>query len=114
MLRKIVIDQRSDGYPIAMPKEMTERNFEQQIKLFIEIADYNPMDGQLHISHFRSLHGGVWTRRILDACVQELQSPSIELDISGSRERLLLFFLHQQDRHNCLQDAYFQQRPPQK
>jgi len=47
---------------ITIPTEINETNLDQQIKRFIEIADYYPFDGQLHISLFRHFHAEEWTR----------------------------------------------------
>ena len=115
MLRKVVIDTKPDGYPITMPASINEANFDQQVKLFIEIADYNPMDGELHISRFRSFHRGEWTRRILEAIVQELNHPSLALDITHDRKALVPFFEYQRDRHQNMSDADFSPvSPPRK
>jgi hypothetical protein len=51
MLKYIIIDTKPDGTPITIPAGINEANFEQQVKRFIEIADYNPFDGQLPGNH---------------------------------------------------------------
>ena len=111
MLKQIKIDTKPDGLPITIPAIINEANFEQQIKRFIEIADYNSFDGQLHISLFRACHGGQWTIRILEAIVQELKTPDIELNISQERTTLLPFFTHQLERHKNLADMDFASNP---
>ena len=56
MLKKILIDRKPNGNKIIIPLDVTHENMDQQVKLFTEIADDNPFDGQLHISHFRLYH----------------------------------------------------------
>jgi hypothetical protein len=107
MLKQITIDTKPDGMPITIPARINEANFEQQVKRFIEIADYNPFDGQLHISFFRTCHGGQWTMRILEAIVQELKAPSIDLTLSQERTAILPFFTYQLERHKNLADTDF-------
>ena len=107
MLRQVVLDRKPNGALITIPTEINETNFDQQIKRFIEIADYNPFDGQLHISLFRHFHGGEWTLRILNAILQELRSPTIELKIASSRDELMPFFEYQFERHKKLSDSDF-------
>lgn len=106
-LKKIHIDNLPNGNPITIPEKIDERNFEQQIKRFIEIADYNPFDGQLHISAFRAFHARKWTIKVLDAIIQELQTPSIELHIEHERSALLPFFEAQLKRHDNSDDTSF-------
>ena len=107
MLKQITIDTKPDGTPITIPASFNEANFEQQVKRFIEMVDYNPFDGQLHISLFRTCHGGQWTLRILEAIVQELKAPSIDLILSQERTALLPFFTYQLERHKNLADTDF-------
>jgi len=107
MLRKVSLDQKPNGTLITIPAEINETNLEQQIKRFVEIADYNPFDGQLHISQFRHFYGEGWTLRLLQAILQELRSPTIELEITHSRDELLSFFENQFERHKQLNDSDF-------
>ena len=107
LLKKIHMDRLPNGQLVTIPEKVDERNFEQQIKRFIEIADYNPFDGQLHISFFRTCHGGEWTLKILAAVLEELRTPSIELDIEQERSKLLPFFEAQLQRHRGLDDTSF-------
>jgi hypothetical protein len=107
LLRRIVIDRKPDGKPITIPVEVNDTNLEQQIKRFIEIADYNPFDGQLHISLFRHFHGGERTLRVLQMILEELRQPSIHLDISKDRSSLVAFFENQLDRHKSMKDSDF-------
>jgi hypothetical protein len=41
MLKQITIDTKTDGTLITIPARINEASFEQQVKRFIEIADYN-------------------------------------------------------------------------
>lgn len=107
MLKHITIDTKPNGEPITIPASINEANLEQQVKRFIEITDYNPFDGQLHISLFRTCHGGQWTMRILEAIVQELKTPSIDLTLSQDRTAILPFFVYQIERHKNLADTDF-------
>jgi hypothetical protein len=107
MLRKVFFDKKSDGSKISIPIEVNEKNIEQQIKIFIEMTDYNTFDGQLHISHFRHYHGKEKTIQILKSVIQELNNPSIELDIRRERKDLLPFFEAQLSRHEQLEDKEF-------
>jgi hypothetical protein len=107
MLKHITIDTKPDGTTIMIPTSINEANFEQQVKHFIEITDGNPFDGQLHISLFRTCHGGQWTMRILEAIVQELNTPSIDLTLSQDRSTILPFFTYQLERHKNLADTDF-------
>ena len=107
MLRKVSLDQKPDGTLVTIPAEINETNLEQQVKRFVEIADYNPFDGQLHISLFRHFHGREWTLRILQAFLQELHSPTIELKIAHPRDELVPFFEYQFERHKKLSDSDF-------
>ena len=107
MLKKVTLNRKPDGTPIIIPREINEANLEQLIKRFIELADYNPFDGQLYISQFRHFHGGNWTNRILQAILLELHSPTIDLEITHSRNDLLPFFEHQFERHQKLNDIDF-------
>lgn len=107
VLRHIRIDQKPNGKPITIPSEANEANLEQQVKRFIEIADYNTFAGQLHISLFRHFHGGPWTLHILQNVLQELHHPSISLTISSPRDELLPFFEYQLERHTNMSDTEF-------
>ena len=107
MLKNVTIDLLSDGKPVTIPLHMSEKNVDQQTKRFIEIASYNPFDGQLHISLFRHFHGGKWTLRILQDVLEELSQPKIDLNIPRSREDLVPFFEHQYERHKELKDEEF-------
>lgn len=107
MLRHVTIDQKPNGKPVTIPREVNDANEEQQVKRFIEIADSNTFDGQLHISLFRGFHGGEWTLRILQKILQELQQPSIELKLTTSRNDLLPFFIHQFEKHKSTSDASY-------
>lgn len=107
MLRYITIDQKPDGKPITIPSEVNDANKEQQVKRFIEIADSSTFDGQLHISLFRHFHGGEWTLRILQNILQELQQPSIDLNLTASRSDLLPFFIHQFEKHKSTSDSSY-------
>jgi hypothetical protein len=107
LLRQIVIDQKPNGKPITIPVEVNEANLEQQVKRFIEIADYNTFDGQLHISLFRKFHGGKWTLQILQKILQELHQPGIYLNITSPRSDLLPFFKYQIERHKDMSDTDF-------
>src|SRR5258708_38642664 len=78
-----------------------------QVKRFIEMTDGSPFDGQLHISLLRTCHGGQWTMRILEAIVQELKTPSIDLTLSQERTAILPFFTYQLERHKNLADTDF-------
>lgn len=89
----------SDSTRPTIPAEMTEQQILHQVKLFIEMADYNPMDGHLVVGHFRSVHGKAWTLRILEAILRELQEPSIELNLSEPREAFLPFYEELLERH---------------
>lgn len=115
MLKHITIDTKPDGKPIMIPVSVSEANLDQQVKRFIEITDYNPFDGQMHISLFRTCHGGQWTMRILEAIVHELKAPSIVLTLSQDRSALLPFFEYQIERHKNLADTDFRfSGPPPK
>jgi|SRR5579859_2281733 len=110
MLRRVDLERGPNGSVIGVPDKMNEQKIDQQVKLFIEIASYNRFDGQLHISHFRTLHKNQWTVKILEAVIQELIYPEIYLYISEDRMALLPFFEHQLERHKNLSDNEFQ--PP--
>jgi hypothetical protein len=107
MLRQVVLDRKPNGALITIPTEINETNVDQQIKRFVEIADYNRFDGQLHISLFRHFHGGEWTLRILQAILQELRTSTIVLKIASSRNELMPFFEYQFERHKKLSDSGF-------
>jgi hypothetical protein len=92
---------------MSIPLEVTDENIDQQVKLFTEIADDNPFDGQLHISHFRLYHGKEKTIEVLRRVVQELNQPTLELEIRGQRKDLLPFFEAQFLRHSALEDSAF-------
>ena len=108
MLRQVELERKPNGSLIVVPKEMNEQKIDQQVKLFIEMASYSRFDGQLHISHFRTFHNKQWTLKILEAVIQELIHPSIQLDISEDRAKLLPFFEYQLERHKSMRDEEFQ------
>lgn len=107
MLRRIEIDRLPNGKQVTIPAEINARNFEQQVKRFIEIADYNTFDGQMHLSFFRACHGGEWTIKIIEAVIHELQVPSVYLEITQERSVLLPFFEDQLERHRKMGNAEF-------
>lgn len=107
VLKKITFDKKPNGKKITIPLNVTAENIEQQVKIFIEMADYNPFDGQLHISHFRFYHGKEKTIEVLRRVLSELNSPAIELDIRRQRVELEPFFEAQLARHNVLDDSEF-------
>ena len=107
MLRKITVDKKPDGKKIIIPVEVTSGNIEQQMKIFIEMADYNPFDGQLHIAHFRLYHGKKKTVEVIRRALVELGNPSIELEIRNQRKELIPFFESQLSRHIGLEDKDF-------
>ncbi len=107
MLKQVTIDRMPNGKEITIPAEVNEKNFDQQIKRFIEIADSRLFDGQLHLSLFRTCHGGQWTLKILDAVIRELLNPGIDLRLSQDRGKLLPFFEHQRARHETMSDDEF-------
>lgn len=107
LLKEIKIDTKPNGTKIVIPSEITFDNFDQQVKIFIELADYNFFDGQLHISLFRSFHGKTKTIAVLNSVVKELNSPTMKLDIQQSRGQLEGFFQAQLARHITSGDKEF-------
>ncbi len=107
MLREVRVDTKPDGRPVNVPLEVSDDKMEQYVKRFIETADYNFQDGSGLVSLFRSFHGGVWTLRILEAVLNELKHPSIQLNLQGSRDELLPFFQEILARHQNVEDADF-------
>lgn len=107
MLKKVILDKKIDGKEISIPLNVTSENIEQQIKIFIEMTDYNPFDGQLHISHFRIYHRKEKILELLRRVLIELASPSIELEIKNQRKELIPFFEVQLSRHSSLEDKDF-------
>jgi hypothetical protein len=105
MLKKISIDRKPNGNKIIIPLDVTDENIDQQVKMFIEIADDNPFDGQLHIAHFRVYHRKEKTIEVLRRILHELNQPTIELEIHSQRKDLLPFFEAQLSRHTALQDS---------
>jgi hypothetical protein len=80
----------------------------QQVQTFLETAAYSLFDGQLHISNFRSRHDGQLTLAILHACVEELRSPTMQVNLfNAQRADLLAFFEYQLERHQQLRDEDF-------
>ncbi len=87
---------------------MSDADLARHVRDFIELAAYNAFDGQLHISHFRSLHGGELTLAILRAVLDELRSPSKPLNLYDTpRADLVAWFEHQLERHRGLRDEDF-------
>jgi len=85
----------------------------QQVRTFIETAAYSSFDGQLHISYFRSRHDGQLTLAILRACVNELRSATMQLNLfDAQRADLLAFFEYQIERHQELRDEDFRRSNP--
>jgi len=111
MLKNIEIDRKPNGKPIIFPVKITETNAEQQVKLLIEMADYNLFDAHMHLSVFRHFHGGMWTLHILQLILQELQQPSIKVSISHPRESLVPFFSSELEKHQNLTDEDYRYPP---
>lgn len=111
MLRNIEIDLKPDGRPIIIPVKITETNIGQQVKLLLEMADYNSFDAHMHLSAFRHFHGGSWTLHVLRLILQELQRPSINVSISQSRENLIPFFTSELEKHQNLTDEDYRYPP---
>jgi hypothetical protein len=107
MLKKVQIDILPNGRQVTIPSEVNVDNFDQQVKRFIEVADHDLSDGQMHISLFRNCHGGDWTIKILMAIILELHNPQIYLEITHARDTLLPFFEFQLERHRKLDDTVF-------
>ena len=106
-MRNIIIDTNEQGKKILIPREITVENIEQQVKIFIEMADYSFFDGQLHIAHVRLYHGKEKTIKILRRILHELANPTMALDLRNHRRDLIPFFEAQVDRHNLLEDKDF-------
>lgn len=107
MLREVDIERLPNGKPTNIPAILSEANLDQQVKRFIEVAAAEPMDGQLHISHFRKYYGGAWTLRILRSVLSELRQPTMRLAITQRRQDLIPFFEYQLARHEHLHDSEF-------
>jgi hypothetical protein len=92
---------------------VSDADFAQQVQAFIETAAYSSFDGQLHISYFRSRHDGQLTLAILRACVDELRSPTMQLNLFDAQiVDLLVFFEYQIERHQQLRDEDFRRPNP--
>jgi hypothetical protein len=107
MLREVSVDTKPDGRAINVPVEVSDSKMHQYVKRFIETTDYNFQDGSGLVSLFRSFHGGLRTLRVLEAVLDELRHPSIQLDLQGSRDELLPFFEEILVRHQNVEDADF-------
>ena len=107
MLRVVAPISKPDGSPVHIPARTDESQTDYFVKRFIEVAGYNPQDGSGYAAHFRSYHGGAWTKRILEAALTELREPSIELRLEGTRDRLIPFFEWVLERHQARSDAEF-------
>jgi hypothetical protein len=92
VLKQVTPERLPTGKPVKVPAEMTEAELDQLVKVCVEIADYNGMDGHLVVSHFRCYHGKDWTLRILRAILHELGEPRIELHLSEPREVFVPFY----------------------
>lgn len=111
MLKNIEMDRKPDGKIIKFPVKMTEANIEQQVKLVIEMADYNAYDAHMHLSVFRHFHSEAWTLRVLQLILQELQQPSIKVNISHPRGKLVPFFTSELEKHQTLTDEDYRYPP---
>lgn len=107
MLRIVAPITKPNGSPVHIPVHMDESQLDYFVKRFIEIAGYNLQDGSGYAAHFRSFHGGTWTKRILEAALAELRAPSIELCLEGTRDSLIPFFAWVMERHQTHSDAEF-------
>lgn len=112
MLRQIEIARKPNGGTVCIPVTMHEAGIEQQIKLVIEMADYNVFDVHMHLSLFHHFHGKLWTSRVLDAILQELQQPYIEVHITRQRSDYIPFFEAEKETHQRLTDEDYRY-PPQ-
>jgi len=111
MLRTVEIARKPNGNPVCIPVTMNEVAIEQQVKLIIEMADYSSFDAHMHLSLFHHFHGGGWTLRVLDAILQELQQPSIEVNIAGQRSVWIPFFKNEKEIHQRLTDRDYTYPP---
>ncbi|HVB25419.1 MAG TPA: hypothetical protein VNG51_26015 [Ktedonobacteraceae bacterium] len=111
MFKHVEVARKSNGDPIMIPVTMSEIIIEQQVKLLIEVADYNVFDAHMHLSLFHHFHGKKWTLRILQAVLQELQQPSIEVSIAGQRNDWIPFFETEQKTHQRLTDDDYRYPP---
>ena len=111
MLKSIEMDRKPYGNPIIFPVKITEANVEQQVKLVIEMADYNVYDAHMHLSVLRHFHGGVWALRVLQLIFQEIQQPGINVMISHPGENLLPFFTSEWEKHQNLTDEDYRYPP---
>lgn len=111
MLKDIEIDKKTNGDPITIPVTVDDATIEQQVKRFIEIADYSEFDAHMHLSLFRHFHGGVWSAKLLQLILQELQTPRIVLKISHTRSSLSPFFESELEKHRELTDADYRYPP---
>lgn len=113
MLRHIAVDTTAQGHPVNVPVRVDEAKLDQYVKRFIEIAAYNLQDGSGVVALFRHFHGGTWTVRILEAILQELQHPTLHLNLPAhySREHLYPFFDELFISHQYLSDIDFQYPP---
>ena len=107
MLKDVPLPRTVNGATVSVPVEMTDRAIEPLVRLYIEMADYNPQDGSGVLARFRGRHGRDWTLRVLGAILDELHHPSIALNIKGPRVALLPFFEALLERHSALADADF-------
>lgn len=111
MLKDVKVDKKINGELVTIPAKVDETTIEQQVKRFIEIADYSPFDAHMHLSQFRHFHGKKWTIELLRLILQELQVPAISLEISHARRHLELFFESELEKHNKLTDADYHYPP---
>jgi hypothetical protein len=111
MLKRVELSRKPNGDPIMIPVTMNETIVEQQVKLLIELADYNLFDAHMHLSLFHHFHGKMWTLRVLDTILQELQQPSIEVTITRQRGDSLPFFETEQKTHLRLTDNEYNYPP---
>jgi hypothetical protein len=91
-LRILKLATKDSGAPIVIPKAMTDEWVDQLVKAWIEVADYNGLDGSGTVALFRAHHGRAWTLKILKAIVGELGTPSLALELRRSREDLAPLF----------------------
>ena len=107
MLKNIELDKKPNGKTIFIPVEITASTIQQQIKIIIEWADYSTFDVHCHLSRFRSFHGGDAIIQILQGAIDELETPTIELDIRHDpRKSLQPFFEGELALHKTMNDAY--------
>jgi hypothetical protein len=111
MLKDIEVERKPNGKPVIIPVKISDANIEQQIKLLIEIADYNLFDAHMHLSVFRHFHGGEWTSRLLQEIIQELHQPGINLKLSHARDKLVPFFTSELSNHQGYTDEAYRYPP---